>query len=100
MYMYYNAGAGYKEVTLKNHGNNGLAICMEASFFLGSILNGNFFVNPFSSDAYGMYVIGPVLPAQLHTYVHYSAGADELAIMHRIGFLPRRISSLILSVLS
>ena len=22
----YNAGAGYKEVTLKNHGNNGLAI--------------------------------------------------------------------------
>ena len=24
--IHYNAGAGYKEVTLKNHGNNGLAI--------------------------------------------------------------------------
>ena len=26
MYIHYNAGAGYIEVTLKNHGNNGLAI--------------------------------------------------------------------------
>ena len=26
MYIQYNAGAGYKEVTLKKHGNNGLAI--------------------------------------------------------------------------
>ena len=26
MYIHYNAGAGYKEVTLKNYGNNGLAI--------------------------------------------------------------------------
>ena len=26
LYIHYNAGAGYKEVTLKNHGNNGLAI--------------------------------------------------------------------------
>ena len=26
MNVHYNAGAGYKEVTLKNHGNNGLAI--------------------------------------------------------------------------
>ena len=33
-------------VTLKNHGNNGLAILH------GNILNSNFFVNPFSSDAY------------------------------------------------
>ena len=26
MYIHYNAVAGYEEVTLKNHGNNGLAI--------------------------------------------------------------------------
>ena len=26
MYIHYNAGAGYKEVTLKNHTNNGLVI--------------------------------------------------------------------------
>ena len=48
MHVHYNAGAGCEEVTLKNHGNN----FAWKSLFLGSILNGNFFVNPFSSDAY------------------------------------------------
>ena len=33
--IHYNAGAGYKEVTLKNHGTMDLQFCME-SFFLGS----------------------------------------------------------------
>ena len=58
MYIHYNAGAGNKEVTLKNHGNksrNGLAI-----------LHGN--------------LIGIIMQV-VTTYVHYSAGADELAIM-------------------
>ena len=53
MYIHYNAGAGFKEVPLKNHGNksrNGLAI-LHGNLFLGSILNSNFVANPFSSDA-------------------------------------------------
>ena len=61
-----NAGAGYKEVTLKNHGNNGLAILHgNLSSYIGSIPNNNFFVNPFSSDAYRTihYNAG-------HSYIH------------------------------
>ena len=29
-----------------------------------------------------------VITAYIHTYIHYSAGADELAIMHRNRFSP------------
>ena len=35
--IHYNAGAGYKEATLKKHGNNGLAILHWTFFFVGSI---------------------------------------------------------------
>ena len=68
-----------------------LQFCMEASFFLGSILNGNFFVNPFSSDAYR--------PNYIHTYIIVQE-LMNLQLCIEIGFLPRRISSLTLSVLS
>ena len=42
-----------KEVTLINHSNNGLAILhgINEAFSLGGILNYNFLINPFSSDA-------------------------------------------------
>ena len=54
-----------KEVTLINHSNNGFANLhgINQAFSLGSILNYNFLINPFSSDT--------------HTYVsvlHYNAG--------------------------
>ena len=44
---------------------------------LGSILNSNFFVNSCSSDAHNIRIMEVIT-----TYIHYSAGADELAIMH------------------
>ena len=50
-----------------------------SSYTIESILNSNFFVNPFSSDMYR-----PVIT----TYIHYSAGADELAITHGKRFSP------------
>ena len=64
----YNAGAGYKEVTLKTHGNNGLAI-----------LHGNM--------KYTLSVLMRIAPKifimeVITTYIHYSAGAVEVAIMH------------------
>ena len=67
-------------------------------FLPRNILNSNFFVNPFSSDVYWPHNVYTIMQV-ITTYVHYSAGADELASME-IGFLPRRISSLTLSVLS
>ena len=47
--IHYNAGAGYKAWQQKPKWTCNFAW---KSFFLGSILNSNFFVNPFSSDAY------------------------------------------------
>ena len=94
--MYYNAGAGYKEVTLKTMATMDLQFCMGASFFVGSILNRNFFVTPFSSDAYRPHNTG-------HNYIHTYIIVQELMNLRlcmEIGFLPRRISSLTLSVLS
>ena len=43
-----------KYVTLRKHGKNGLAILHGnfSSYTIESILNSNFFVNPFSSDMY------------------------------------------------
>ena len=57
-------------------------------------MNSNLFVNPFSSDAYRTHNTMQVIT----TYIHYSA--MNLQLCMEIGFLPRRISSLTLSVLS
>ena len=56
--------------------------CMEPSFFLGSILNSNF-----SLTLSVLMRIGPTIHYNagrnyIHIYIHYSAGAHELAIMH------------------
>ena len=76
-----NTGAGYKAVTIATMD---LQLCMEIIL----TKNNNFFVNPFSSDA--QYIIMQVIT----TYIHYSAGADELANLHENRFLSRRTSSL------
>ena len=49
--IHYNAGAGYKEVTLKNHGTMDLQLCMEI-FLPRKYTEKRFLLNPFSSDAY------------------------------------------------
>ena len=72
-----------------------LQFYMEASFFLGSILNSNFFSVPMR--------IVPTIHCNagrnyIHTCIHCSAGVDELAVMHRN--IPRKICWLTLSVLS
>ena len=62
MYIHYNAGAGYKAWQQKPKWTCNFAW---KSFFLGSILNSNFFVNPFSSDAY-------------RPTIHYNAGRNYM----------------------
>ena len=51
MYIYYDVGTGYKEVTLKNHGSKRTCNFAWKSFFVGSILNCNIFNSPCSCDA-------------------------------------------------
>ena len=74
-----------------------LQFCMEASFFRGSILNSSFFVNPFSSDAYRPTIHYNAGHNYIHTYIIVQE-LMNLQLCIEIGYLPRKISSLTLSV--
>ena len=80
-YIHHNAAAIYKEVTLKNHGNNGLH-----GSFLGSILNSNFFVNSFSS----VLTIMQDITTCMYIHVHVRILVLEEASTHSrtVGFAP------------
>ena len=68
--IHYNAGHTYrmqemvKEVTLKNHSSNGLAILH--AFSLGGILK---YISPFSSNAYQFIIIQVTATKSVHIII-------------------------------